>query len=633
MAVTADFPDPEDQLPVTLVGFNTKQELGKVDSDGTQPDELSENEGDEEEQEKKEEEDQKLTTCGKVKRVLIEWIGKLFLVFVFLYFFIVALNVMGDAFTLIGGSAASAALSDSSILENPITGLMMGMLITVILQSSSASTSIIVSMVASNILQVQEAIPMIMGANLGTSITNTIVSGGQANDREAFRLSFAGATVHDCFNWLAVAILLPLECATGYLYHVTDAIVDRDALERVALGLTEPGEESLVKRWCETEDVFYMANQTTYEVINGTNYTIVEETEVYNYTVYIERCNHLFAYSELSDEIIGLILLVFSLVLLMLCLFGLVKTLQSMIRGSAAAITVKILNANFPGRLSWLTGYVAILIGMVLTIAVQSSSVFTSMITPLVGMRVITVKRMYPLTLGANLGTTCTGLLAAFASSESVDFVEGVQIALCHLFFNITGILCWYPIPATRKPPIAGAKYFGTTAAEYRWFSLLYILTVFIILPLIILGLSFAGSQWVYLFSVIIVFIIVVVGVMNLIQAKFPRCLPKKLRNWEFLPKWMRSLEPYDQLIVASRSACGKCTAKCKCCNSCRHEKDDQPYTDHKPIEDECTKDNDTDINMVVVVNGNAKESDTKYMLNNNSFAYENMSFSAENEK
>ncbi|XP_070535234.1 sodium-dependent phosphate transport protein 2B-like [Ptychodera flava] len=252
-----------------------------------------------------------LSTRGKVRRVCIEWIGKALGICACIYFFIVALSLMGDAFTLIGGSAAGAALSDSSLLKIPIAGLMIGMLVTVLLQSSSATTSIIVSMVASDIINVPEAIPMVMGANLGTSVTNTIVAGGQAGDRETFRRSFAGATVHDCFNWLAVLVLLPIESISGYLYHLTTAIVkgsnlqqiggadrvkisdpitkliiqlDLQALEKIALGEELTGDESFVKRWCVTEEYYY--NETVYDA-NGTLYNY---TTVHSYTKYIERC-------------------------------------------------------------------------------------------------------------------------------------------------------------------------------------------------------------------------------------------------------------------------------------------------------------------------------------------------------
>ena len=58
---------------------------------------------------------------------------------------------------------------------------------------------------------------MVMGANVGTSLTSTLVSLTQISDRAQFELAFAGATVHDCFNWLTVTVLLTLESTTGKL--------------------------------------------------------------------------------------------------------------------------------------------------------------------------------------------------------------------------------------------------------------------------------------------------------------------------------------------------------------------------------------------------------------------------------
>lgn len=74
-------------------------------------------------------------------------------------------------------------------------------------------------------IRVRQAIPIVMGANVGTSVTNTIVSLMQAPDREEFRRAFAAATVHDMFNWLTVIVLLPTEVLTGYLEHTTDALM------------------------------------------------------------------------------------------------------------------------------------------------------------------------------------------------------------------------------------------------------------------------------------------------------------------------------------------------------------------------------------------------------------------------
>ncbi|XP_070533451.1 sodium-dependent phosphate transport protein 2B-like [Ptychodera flava] len=530
-----------------------------------------------------------LTASGKFKRVVIA-ITKICILTGLLYLFICSLDVMGSAFTLIGGTAAGEAISDSEILNNPFAGLMIGVLVTVLVQSSSTSTSLIVSMVAANILSVRQAIPMVMGANIGTSVTNTIVSVGQAGDRLQFRRAFAGATVHDCFNWLCVIILLPIEIATGYLYRLSSAVVglsdgdanedldvdflkvitkpftnliiqlDKGIINKIALGELKSGEVSLVKRWCDTEDIYIDVNVT--KTINGTNVTLPEEVK--NYTIYIERCNHLFASNYWEDAIIGVVLLVISLTLMIFCLIMIVKLLHSLLRGSVAKIVKKVVNADFPGKLSFLTGYLAILVGAGLTILVQSSSIFTSTLTPLIGVGVVSLKRAYPLTLGANIGTTVTGLLAALASADATDFIEGLQIALCHLFFNISGILIWYPIPLLRRVPIALAKKLGNTTAKYRWFAIFYLIIMFFVLPGAVFALSLAGWQYMLGVCVPIAVVAIAIVVINIIQSKAPRCLPKKLRNWNFLPLWMHSLEPMDNLITKTRRVCRCCCCKGK---------------------------------------------------------------------
>ena len=126
------------------------------------------------------------------------------------------------------------------------------------------------------------------------------------------------------------------------------------------------------------------------------------------------------------------------------------------------------------------------LVGALLTIAVQSSSVTTSAITPLVGLGIITVEQMYPITLGANLGTTCTSLLAALVTGK----INALQIALCHLSFNLLGIILLYPIECIRNIPIATAKFMGKIAKHYIYFPIIYLILTFMLLPIIILGTS-----------------------------------------------------------------------------------------------------------------------------------------------
>lgn len=219
-----------------------------------------------------------------------------------------------------------------------------------------------------------------------------------------------------------------------------------------------------------------------------------------------------------------------------------------MLRGQMAKIIKKTINADFPGPLRHLTGYLAILVGAGLTMLVQSSSIFTSALTPLIGVGVVSLERAFPLTLGANIGTTATGILAALASSKNLD--KALQIAFCHLFFNISGILLWYPFPFLRRVPISFAKTLGNKTAEYRWFAVAYLVLAFFLLPAAVFGLSLAG--WQILLGVAIPFILLFlfIIIVNILQKKAPGRLPEVLQDWEWLPKWTRSLEPHDRMLT-----------------------------------------------------------------------------------
>jgi len=165
------------------------------------------------------------------------------------------------------------------------------------------------------------------------------------------------------------------------------------------------------------------------------------------------------------------------LVCLCLCLAGLVKTLRSMIQNTSETMMKKATNLN---------GYVAMLVGCGLTILVQSSSITTSVLTPLVGLNIISLENMFPLTLGANIGTTCTALLASMVG----DSPQAVQIALCHLFFNLFGIAIWYPVPIMRRVPLRLARSLGAITSRYRFFPVIYIAFCFAVAPLALIGIS-----------------------------------------------------------------------------------------------------------------------------------------------
>ncbi|XP_041371866.1 sodium-dependent phosphate transport protein 2A-like [Gigantopelta aegis] len=552
--------------------------------------------------------------CGKAK-VAVKILG----IFVILYFFICSLDFLSKAFKLLGGKAAGGVFSQSELLQNPITGLMIGVLATVLLQSSSTSTSIIITMVSSGILTVQPAIPIIMGANIGTTVTNTIVSLAHSGKGREFKRAFSGATVHDVFNWLTVLVLLPLEVATGMLHKLTSAIVgscdfsalkgkkqdllktltkpltnliikmDDNVISKIAEGDEEYLNKRLVKVICKYDEVVVQRNTSVVDVNDGVtvaasavNTTAIADTtshgsfyQVENITLRInnQTCDSLFSHVDVSDTVAGILLLVFSIALLTGCLIVLVRLLHSMLQSRITRTLKRTINARLPGPFACLTGYLVILVGAGLTMLVQSSSVFTSTLTPLVGVGCLKLRRMYPLTLGSNIGTTATGILAALAAPASTIDVA-LQIALCHLFFNIFGIMLFYPIPCLRRIPIRAAICLGKTTAKYRWFAVVYLLCMFFIIPGAFFALSLAGRIPFLTTTAAVGVVAVFVVVINVMQSKCKNRLPGFLKTWNWLPKCLRSLEPMDKVGKKLMEVFGKC-CPCKKCGPQEEVSDD----------------------------------------------------------
>jgi sodium-dependent phosphate cotransporter len=188
-----------------------------------------------------------LSHIDKLK-TLIVLLLKLSVIAGMLYAFIVSLSFMADGFRLVAGKQAGEVFRNSEIfsatqcsnlglltsvlswvcdrshvcIDNPVAGMLVGVLVTVLVQSSSTSTSIVITMVAAELLTVKQAIPLIMGANIGTSVTSTIVAMGQIGQVDEFQRAFAAATVHDMFNFLSVIVMLPTEAATGLLFRISE---------------------------------------------------------------------------------------------------------------------------------------------------------------------------------------------------------------------------------------------------------------------------------------------------------------------------------------------------------------------------------------------------------------------------
>eukprot|EP00978_Attheya_sp_CCMP212_P039567 scaffold207077_cov52-Attheya_sp.AAC.1 len=441
-----------------------------------------------------------------------EWLkifGGLCLVAFFLYFFLLGLELLGTSAKVIGGCTAGSLFGDD---QNPVAGLMIGILATVLLQSSSTTTSIVVSLVGGG-LDVKAAIYMIMGANIGTSVTNTIVAMGHLGDGDELERAFAGATVHDMFNFLTVAIFFPLEIVTGYLFYLTkamlpDEVADGEKWEGPIKKIVSPLGSRIIEAnsnvikdiatgKAESCDEYYPT-----ECDGAVNEANCKKVGLIGCDDNTGDCPVFFqeGADQHDDEVAGGVCLFLSLVLLIVCLIGLVTLLQKMLLGTSTRIIYKATNIN---------GYLAMVIGMGITILVQSSSITTSTLTPLVGMGVLQLEQMYPLTLGANIGTTFTALLAALVS----DSVNALQVALCHLFFNLSGIAVWYPFPPLRNVPLNAARKLGKVTRVWRGFPLLYIGVTFFLIPLLLLGLSELFGQETVGFTVLGVFVTIALAV------------------------------------------------------------------------------------------------------------------------
>jgi sodium-dependent phosphate cotransporter len=342
--------------------------------------------------------------------------------------FFLGLDLLGQAFGLFGKGFAAMLVERTS---NPFVGLFVGILGTTLVQSSSTTTSLTVALVAAGALTIEGAIPIIMGANIGTSVTNSLVSLGHVTRRNEFERAFAGATVHDLFNLLTVLILFPLEMATGYLAR-TSTILASGIAGLGGLNLLDP--IKLVIRPVALWIVQLLGNGPV-------------------------------------------LTLIVALALLFVALKMLVDLLKALMSGRAERVLHQTL---------FRSPIAAISAGLAMTVMVQSSSITTSVMIPLVAAGIVTLPQVFPFTVGANLGTTVTALIAALSTGS----IAAVTVACSHLLFNLTGTLLVYVPPPMRAIPMALARALGRMSVRNRLYAVAYVTFVFYVLPFLLIVLT-----------------------------------------------------------------------------------------------------------------------------------------------
>jgi sodium-dependent phosphate cotransporter len=346
-----------------------------------------------------------------------------------LYVFLIAIRMLGKGISGFGEGFTEDMLAG---VENPFAGLAAGILFTVLVQSSSVTTATIVALVGGGTLTVSAAVPMIMGANIGTTITNTLVSIGHVRRSGEFRRAFAAATIHDFFNLIVVSIMLPLEVATGFLSKAAHSIANGIA---IGGGATY---KSPIKSAVKAGEGFLSDLMKNVGMVDN--------------------------WLATGKLILGLALIFFAL-----------TTITRTMRVVIAHRAERALNNSLKK-----SAIFAISMGALITMAVQSSSITTSLLVPMCGSGILSLEAAFPVMLGANIGTTITAFLASLATDQN-----GLEIALVHVIFNLIGTAGVFVIPAVRQIPIKLAHGMAERAVRQKLWVVAYVGMVFIVIPIL----------------------------------------------------------------------------------------------------------------------------------------------------
>jgi len=352
-----------------------------------------------------------------------------------LYLFLMSISLLGGSFKLLGKGVAEGLIATTS---NPFAGLLIGIFTTALVQSSSLTTSLVVALVSGGALTVEHAVPIVMGANIGTTITCSIVSMGHIGRGDEFERAYGGALLHDTFNVLSVAIIFPIELATGFL-------------EKAAHVLSS---------------IFYGSQATGFD---SPMKVIVKPA--------VKAIQHILSETlGFSETTTGIASILLALLFIFVALTFMVKFMRQ-----AAATRLE----HWVHRIFSANSYLILAIGIVVTAIIQSSSITTSMLVPMLGAGLVSLEQVFPMTVGANIGTTVTALLATLAGNQA-----GLTIAFVHLVFNCCGTLILFVPPFMRRIPIRIARTLAQVFVNRKKLVPVFIISIFFVIPLIGLFIS-----------------------------------------------------------------------------------------------------------------------------------------------
>lgn len=310
--------------------------------------------------------------------------------------------------------------------SNPFTGLFIGLVITAMLQSSSTTTSLVVALVASKALTLESAIPIIMGANIGTTITASIVSLGFISKKKEFRRAVSAGTYHYFFNLLTAVVLFPLEYYYSFLSSLSSWIT-----------------QSLFTTTAEASSNFGHT---------GWGFSFLSEWLV-------KTWNSPFLVALLAIFLLFASILIFR------------RLISDLLKAKSPEVFSRFFFKSPLKSFSW---------GLLTTAAIRSSTITTSVVVPIVANKIVSLKQAAPFIMGANVGTTITAFIAAILQTNTAS---AVSIAIAHFLFNFMGVLLFLPVPVLRKLPLELAERLGKVTLKYRLAGFVYLLVAFFFLP------------------------------------------------------------------------------------------------------------------------------------------------------
>ena len=370
----------------------------------------------------------------------VGWLGVVGLV----YALITSVSLISTGFRGLTGDEARSLFD---FAHNPWVGLFVGVLVTVLIQSSTATTTMAVAAVGTGTLTLSSAIPIIMGANVGTTVTTTLIALGYIRNRDEYQRALAASSVHDFYNWLALLIFFPLELMF-------------QPLERASTWLSEA-----------MYDVAWLPDPANFDFMRAITRPVVNWVSG--------------GMNSISSDAGPVLSIVIGAIAILLVVKYLGKLLKLLLVGRARSVLTRAAGGNH---------YAAIGTGLGVTFITQSSTITASVLVPFAGAGLLTTKQLYPVTVGANIGTTFTALFAAFTLDGPLALL-GLQAAFVHLIYNLASLLLIYVVPVLRPIPLFLSEWLARVAADRKWVIAVYLIGFFIVLPLgVILPVALTGG-------------------------------------------------------------------------------------------------------------------------------------------